>query len=95
MNPSEVLKSKISLIISEICLVGIHLAYMVMIMSIYEMSCGDILPPESKQSTTGERYIFPARIVNSVISVNYLLLHFSAENPRPILLGTDIVISYV
>lgn len=43
----------------------------------------------SKQSTIGDKYTFPAGIANSVISVNHLLLGFSAEKSLFISFGTD------
>ena len=42
----------------------------------------------SKQSTMGDKYTFPAGIANSVISVNHLILGFSAKKLRFISLGT-------
>lgn len=47
----------------------------------------------SKQSTIGDKYIFPEGIANSVISVNHLLLGFSTEKSLCISFGTNGVIS--
>ena len=42
----------------------------------------------SKQSTIGDKYTFPAGIKKSLISVNHLLLGFSAEKSLSISFGT-------